>query len=155
MPYPIRREGGFFEATRWFVESGNAVIRFWLEENQALLDKGIAELSLSSSLQTEAEKLQGPRLFIGLRKKGSETKKEKMIRRALAHILPKSCDKYCGRKGGLSIGWTHLPLPVSKKFQTPVSHLSMTDLGFLNLRKKGMMPQKIPFSFERYSTPAF
>lgn len=31
-----------------------------LEENQALLDKGIAELSLSGSLQTEAEKLQGP-----------------------------------------------------------------------------------------------
>ena len=24
-----------------------------------------------------------------------------MSRRALAHILPKSCDKYCGRKGGL------------------------------------------------------
>lgn len=59
----------------------------------------------------------------------------KDLRRALAHILPKSCDKYCGR---LSIGWTHLPLPVSKKkFFTQVSHLSMTDLGFMNCRKKG------------------
>lgn len=78
-----------------------------LEENQALLDKWIAELSLSGSLQTEAEKLQGPYLFIGIKKKGSETKKEKMrkdIQRALAHILPKSCDKYCGKKGG-GTGW--------------------------------------------------
>lgn len=69
-----------------------------LEENQALLDKGIAELSLSGSLQTEAEKLQP---IFEIKKKESETKKEKMrkdIRRALAHILPKSCNKYCGRK---------------------------------------------------------
>lgn len=29
--WPIRREGGFDEATRWFVESGNAVIRLWLD----------------------------------------------------------------------------------------------------------------------------
>jgi hypothetical protein len=33
---------------------------------------------------------------------------------ALARILPKSFHKYCGRKGDLSIGWTHLPLPPSK-----------------------------------------
>lgn len=46
-----------------------------LEENQALLDKGIAELSLSGSLQTEAEKRKGPRRnHCGV----SETKKEKM-----------------------------------------------------------------------------
>ena len=48
-----------------------------LEENQALLDKGIAELSLSGSLQTEAEKLRGPHLFIGLRKRGARRRKKK------------------------------------------------------------------------------
>lgn len=48
-----------------------------LEENQALLDKGIAEFSLSGSLQTEAEKLQGPRLFFGLRKRGAKQRKKK------------------------------------------------------------------------------
>ncbi|KAK9010980.1 hypothetical protein V6N11_043841 [Hibiscus sabdariffa] len=66
-----------------------------LEESQALLDKGIAEFSLSDNLQTEAEKLQGPRPFIGLikRERNKERKMRKDIRRALAHILPKSCDK--------------------------------------------------------------
>lgn len=34
-----------------------------LEENQDLLDKEIAELSLSGSLQTEAEKLLDPAYF--------------------------------------------------------------------------------------------
>lgn len=48
-----------------------------LEENQALLDKWIAELSLSGSLQTEAEKQQGPHLFIGLRKRGARRRKKK------------------------------------------------------------------------------
>lgn len=48
-----------------------------LEENQALLDKGIAEFSLSGSLQTEAEKLQGPRPFIGLIKRGAKQRKKK------------------------------------------------------------------------------
>ncbi len=60
-----------------------------LEESQALLDKGIAEFSLSGSLQTEAEKLQGPRPFIGLikRERNKERKNEK---RYSASISPHS-----------------------------------------------------------------
>lgn len=45
-----------------------------LEESQALLDKGIAEFSLSGSLQTEAEKLQ-PIYWIN--KKGAKQRKKK------------------------------------------------------------------------------
>lgn len=48
-----------------------------LEENQALLDKGIAEFFFSGSLQTEAEKLEGPRPFIGLIKRGAKQRKKK------------------------------------------------------------------------------
>ncbi|KAJ6676035.1 hypothetical protein OIU79_020344 [Salix purpurea] len=65
-----------------------------------LLVKSSAYLSRSPSIQKIVGGLPGRR---------DEERND-----ALARILPKSFHKYCGRKGDLSIGWTHLPPPPSK-----------------------------------------